>query len=60
MRYFEIARPTARHTLADAEQRGAAGEPRGGGLRDQWRLVCANSRKLERPRCNISEVQKAI
>ena len=43
MRYFEIARPTARHTLADAEQRGAAGEPRSGGLRDQWRLVCANS-----------------
>jgi hypothetical protein len=28
MRYFEIAKPPARHILADAEPKEAAGEPR--------------------------------
>ena len=53
MRYFEIARPPARHILADAEQRDAAGEPRGGRLRDQWRLGCANSWKPTDRHCNL-------
>ena len=45
MRYFEIVKPPARHISANAEQRDAAGGLRGGRSRDQWRLVCANSRK---------------
>ena len=36
MRYSEIARPPARHILADADQRDPTGESRSGRLRDQW------------------------
>ena len=54
MRYFEIVKPPARHISANAEQRDAAGGLRGGRSRDQWRLVCANSRKPSDRYCNLA------
>ena len=60
MRYFEIVKPPARHILADAEQRDAAGEPRSGRLRDQWRLGCANSWNPSDRHCNFARAQDLL
>jgi hypothetical protein len=50
MRYFEIAKPPARHVLADTDPKEAAGEPRSG----QWRLGCANPSDRH---CNFARAQ---
>jgi hypothetical protein len=57
MRYFEIAWPSAWHILTHADPRDAAGEPRSGWLRDQWRLGCANSWNPSGRNCNFSGAQ---
>jgi len=57
MRYFEIVKPPARHILADADAKDAAGEPRSGRLRHQWRLGCANSWNPSDRYCNFAGLQ---
>ena len=55
MRYFEIARPPARYISQPTLTREtAAGEPRSGRLRDQWRLGCANSWNPSDRHCNFA------
>jgi len=60
MRYFEIVKPPARHILADADAKDAAGEPRSGRLRHQWRLGCANSWNPSDRHCNFVRAQILI
>ena len=60
MRYFEIAQPSARHILTDADPNDAAGEPRGGRLRDQSRLGCANSWNPWDRHCNFARAQDLL
>ena len=60
MRYFEIVKPSAWHILADADPKDAAGEPRSGGLRDQWRLGCANSWNPSDRHCNFARAQDLL
>ena len=60
MRYFEIAQPSAWHILSDADPKDAAGEPRSGRLRDQWRLGCANSWNSSDRRCNFARAQDLL
>ena len=49
MRYFEIARPPARHILADADQRDAAGEPRSGRLKRPMEIGVRKQLESVRP-----------
>ena len=57
MRYFEIAQPSAWHILTDTDPKDAAGGPRSGRLRDQWRLGCANSWNPSDRHCNFVKPQ---
>ena len=57
MRYFEIVKPSARHILADADQREAAGELRSGRIKGPVEIGMRKQLESVRPALQFCRAQ---